>query len=138
MLLFNLKYRSWVVLTLVIALVIFLITSLLIISSKIYNNFKVLGYISIIVSILLILFILFGSILGIIFYVYPEHVVTKNGIKTVAQVQATVDVEVYYYPYKNLIAMDSTYIVHESYGSGSYDPFKRDIMPIPLEVENIK
>lgn len=60
---------------------------------------------------------------GFAFAYQPEHVVIKNGIKTVACVNSFTDVSVYYYEYKNPIFRGKEKIGGEWYGSGGYDPF---------------
>lgn len=51
----------------------------------------------------------------------PEHVVEKNGIKTVARVNSFLDKNVDYYVYKNSLFYGKS-LGHEWYGSGGSDP----------------
>lgn len=74
-------------------------------------------------------------VLGFYFFILmgfahtPEHVVEKNGIKTVARVNSFLDKNVDYYVYKNSLFYGKS-LGHEWYGSGGSDPL--DAEP-PLE-----
>ena len=65
----------------------------------------------------------------IIFEIYPEHIVEKDGKKMVAYVDSFMEVNVDYYDYVNPIIRGKNKKISENYGNGDYDPFKQDKMP---------
>lgn len=66
-------------------------------------------------------------------FIRPEHVVDKEGKKMVASVRMAFNVSVDYYDYVNGFVRGK-YRICEDYGNGSFDPFEREIMPIPSKL----
>lgn len=66
----------------------------------------------------------------------PEHVVERNGIRMVACVNSFLDTSVNYYEDKNILFHGSKSLGYEYYGSGCFDPFKKDeIKRKPLQYD---
>jgi hypothetical protein len=63
-----------------------------------------------------------------------EEAVERDGAKMLAEVKADKHTDVYYYDYKNWFIRAKDYSIHEWYGWGGYNPFKRDPMPKPITV----
>lgn len=76
----------------------------------------------------LIILLIYASI-TIIFEIYPEYIVEKDGKKMVAYVDSFMEVNVNYYDYINPLIRGNNIKIHENYGNGGYDPFELDKMP---------
>lgn len=66
-----------------------------------------------------------GILCSIIRY-EPEHVVEKNGVKTVACVRSFLQETVSYYEYKNVLFRGDVEIGYEDYGNGGRDPLEEE------------
>ncbi|WP_207716466.1 hypothetical protein [Clostridium beijerinckii] len=86
-----------------------------------------IGNVAVFISVI-ILFI-FGYLVFAFTY-RPEHIVEKDGKQMVAYVDSFLDVHIYYYDYINPIVRGSQLKIYENYGSGGYDPFDREEMPV--------
>ena len=117
------------------ALSLSLIIQIVLILYKILRNksknlkIKILAALGSVLSVVgLIVLFLYISI-TIIFEIYPEHIVEKDGKKMVAYVDSFMEVNVDYYDYVNPIIRGKNKKISENYGNGDYDPFKQDKMP---------
>lgn len=77
-----------------------------------------------------VLVIVYGMFLTASSY-KPEHVMELRGETLVAEVTSFLDVEVRYYDYKGIFFRGTKVRGYEWYGSGGYDPFKRNTKPEP-------
>ncbi|WP_238861096.1 hypothetical protein [Clostridium sp. YIM B02569] len=77
----------------------------------------------------IIILFAFGFLVFVFTY-KPEHIIEKDGKQMVAYVDSFLDVHIYYYDYINPVVRGSQLKIYESYGSGGYDPFNREEMPV--------
>jgi len=75
----------------------------------------------------LVIFALFWGV----FAYGPEHIIEKHGQKMVAYVNSFLEVDVYYYEYKNFLVCGYPRLGEEWYGNGGYDPFTWNSTPEP-------
>lgn len=66
------------------------------------------------------------AFLAAVFSYEPEHVMEKNGQKSVACVRSFLSVYVDYYQYQSPFTMSKELLTCEYYGDGGYDPFDGD------------
>lgn len=136
----GLAYRHWVVsmsdfllLFLVIALLCGCIACLYFYGDSEASVLKTMGTLALLGSITYV-FLLGGFLTLWKFATIEEQVSERDGIKMLAEVDAFVEVHVYYYEYKNWFIRGKFPKIQEWYGSGGYNPFKIDPMPEPKKV----
>jgi len=121
----DLRFRAWVGVLFCVVLV-FLVVHW---SFYLFRKFSFSGIIPVLLVIAALgRYILFFGAL----YFQPEHVIEKHGQKMVAQVNGFLDVNVFYYEYKNFLVCGYEKIGSEWYGSGSFDPFHHPENPQPI------
>ncbi|MFD2610821.1 hypothetical protein ACFSUF_00120 [Paenibacillus gansuensis] len=81
----------------------------------------------------------FGGFWGSVFLLFytaniKEQIVERNGTKMLAEVSAFLDVNVYYYDYKNWFVRSGKYRIDEWYGNGGYNPLKNELRREPITV----
>lgn len=81
-----------------------------------------------ILSCVLVVYLGAISVVLMVFSYCPEHVVMYRGEKMVASVNSFLEINVYYYQYKNPLFYGER-MAKEWYGSGGYDPFEEPDMP---------
>lgn len=119
LMLFNIQFRQWVYYVFVAIAVIGTVIGLLKLEGRVNKIVKRIVIISTVLSIIAIPFILLYSIL----LYTPEYILEKENNKYIAKVHAFLHVDVYYYDYINFFLVGNKVRIHESYGSGGYDPF---------------
>ena len=134
----NLAFRNVIFYTFIVSCVILSFLILIQVIKALYITAKkktlklyiriISGIGSVIVTILMISLLIYGTII-FIFTHRPEHVVEKDGKKMVAYVDSFLDVRVNYYNYVNPLVRGNKLKINEDYGSGGYDPFKSDEIP---------
>ena len=128
LLLFNyflgLMFRLWVYYVVAAIVIIGLIAGVI---QKFKNSSsKITKIVLTIISIAIVVVAIIGwkiILLAVVFSYKPEHVVEKDGKKYVAYVNSFLNVDVYYYDYKNFFLMGNKIKLKEYYGKGGYDPF---------------
>lgn len=83
-----------------------------------------------ILSCVLVVYMGFISMVVMAFSYCPEHVVMYRGTKMVASVNSFLDINVYYYRYKNALFYGER-LAEAWYGSGGHDPFEEEETPTP-------
>lgn len=87
----------------------------------------------IVLCIVLELLIAWITLIGLALGYSKEHVIERDNMKMVAVVESFLDVNIYYYPYKNWIVMGNNKLIDEWYGSGGYDPLDGEHTSKPLK-----
>lgn len=86
-------------------------------------------------NIMLTIYIVFAAAMMCIgifisaFMYKPEHVIKRDGIRMVANVNSFLQETVYYYEYKNFLFRGAEQIGWEDYGNGGGDPFEQEREP---------
>ena len=133
-------FRAWVGISFFLIMVLLglaLVSGIVYTLSKMYSASKELYHRKVIAAIGIIAVLLGAGVLGIFvlfgwaFAYQPEHVINKHGQKMVAYVNSFLDVNVTYHEYINYLVCGYTVLGYEWYGSGGYDPFKKEPVPEP-------
>lgn len=93
------------------------------------KNCLVLKNIMITIYIVLATVVMYVGIFISAFMYKPEHVIERDGIRMVANVNSFLQEMVYYYEYKNFLFCGAEQIGWEDYGNGGGDPFEQERQP---------
>lgn len=121
--LFNIRFRQWVYYCEALLTIIGMLAGIIQILKTKSKKIKIVS--SIIGTFIIIVVTFYWQIILLIlaFSYSPEHIITKNGKKYVAYVNAFLHVNVSYYEYINPFLVGNKERIYEDYGKGGYDPF---------------
>lgn len=122
---FNIAFRKWVLILVVIVTVIGGFIGIIQLLLKIpKRGLKITALVLYTVVSLVVGF--YGFVLGVFALGDWEHVVEKNGKKYVVYVNGFLDTYATYYDYRSFLTCGNKKRISEYYGDGAFDPFSKD------------